>query len=176
MFHALNQVFAPAMVERVVLVLNHVLRSEPIATERLRGQTGRCIRLHLQEWPKLLPDLPLLVFRITPAGLLEWCGDAIAPEADLEVRIDASNPARLVARAFGGDMPAIDVQGDAALATDVNWLLESVRWDVEADLARLIDPRLAHEVARFGSILARGLRASFRAGAGLAARVRPEAS
>lgn len=175
MFQALSQVLAPAAVERAVLVLNHMLAAEAAATERLRRHAGRCIRLQLRDWPQALPPLPPLAFAVTPAGLLEWpASGAAAP--DLDVSLDASNPAKLAARMLTGERPVIDIQGDAALATDMHWLLENVRWDVEGDLARFVDPRLAHDIARVGSWLAGGLRSALRAGANLAARVRPPGS
>jgi len=50
------------------------------------------------------------------------------------------------------------VSGDAALAGDVHWLIENLRWDIEDDLSRLIDPALAHQVVRWGSWWISGLR------------------
>ena len=56
---------------------------------------------------------------------------------DLAVQVDASNPALLLARMVGGEAPAVQIDGDAQLAGDVNWLLLNLRWDVAADLERL---------------------------------------
>ncbi|MBQ1766389.1 MAG: hypothetical protein IIZ92_26300, partial [Aquincola sp.] len=92
--------------------------------------------------------------------------------ADLTVRIDASRPLWLLGQLSRGARVPMEVQGDAALATDVNWLVDNVRWDVEADLARVIDPRLAHEVANVGRGLVRGLRMAIGALADGAARWR----
>ena len=36
MLHSLNALLAPALAERLTLLLNHVLSSEAVATERLR--------------------------------------------------------------------------------------------------------------------------------------------
>lgn len=173
MLHALNALLAPAMMERLTLVINHVLGSETAATERLKPHRGRSIRLHLDQWPALLPAPPAFAFRITPAGLLEWAGIDAPPDADLQVRMDASNPALLVAKALAGETPTLAVQGDAALATDVNWLIDNLRWDVEADLEKFFGARIAHEVARLGSALARGLRVTLQRGGELASRLRP---
>ena len=43
---------------------------------------------------------PAAAFRVTPAGLLEWCGDddSAATPAELQLRIAAANPALLMAR------------------------------------------------------------------------------
>ena len=112
MLHSLNAMLAPALMERLVLVINHVLGSEPVATQRLQPHAQRVIRLQMQSWPALLPAPPALAFRVTPAGMLEWCGDAeTSAEADLVVRVDASNPLLLMARAMAGNKPAVAIDG-----------------------------------------------------------------
>jgi ubiquinone biosynthesis protein UbiJ len=170
MLHALQSLLAPAAMRRTTLVLNHVLSSEPVATERLRPHAGRRIELQPQAWPALLPPLPRLAFAVTPAGLLDWDAEGSGLPADLTVRFDASNPAGLAARALSGQTPAVEVDGDAQLAADVNWLLQNLRWDVEADLERVIGPAAAHQLASLGSSLARALRAAAQGAAGFAAR------
>jgi ubiquinone biosynthesis protein UbiJ len=173
MLQALHQLLAPAAMQRTTLVLNHVLAAEPAATERLRAQAGRRIELQPQAWPSLLPALPRLAFLVTPAGLLDWDADGTGQVADLTVRFDASNPALLAARALTGETPAVEIDGDAQLAADVNWLLQNLRWDVEADLERVLGPAAAHQVFRLGSGLARAVQAAAKAAqaaAGLAAR------
>jgi ubiquinone biosynthesis accessory factor UbiJ len=164
MFQALQALLAPALMERLVLVVNHVLSGEPAATERLAPHAGRVLRLELEGWPRLLPAPPRLVFRITPAALIEWAGADEAPvDADLVVRSDASNPAAMALRALAGETPALAIDGDAQFAADIDWLTRNLRWDVAADLERVFGPVVAHEVARLGSLLARGLRAAVQA-------------
>jgi len=163
MLQSLQALFVPAAIERLVLVVNHVLASEPVAMARLVPHQGRLIALELQQWPAWLPAPPLLKLRVTPAGLLEWCGldDAVAP--DLSVQLNAANPAALFARSLAGEPPPLQVSGHAALATDIQWLVDNLRWDVEADLERVFGPVVAHQVARLGSSLAAGLRGLTRA-------------
>ena len=179
MLHSLNALLAPAMAERATLVLNHVLSAEPVASERLRAHVGRRVQLMLEGWPSLLPSPPTLVWCITPAGLLEWTGAhaAVAEPADLVLRVDASNPALLVARRLMGDPPAVQIDGDAQLAADVNWLVQNLRWDLAGDLERLVGPLVAHALQRFGSAFAAGLRRAQQMAAagtdGLRDRLRP---
>ncbi len=174
MLHSLNTMLAPALMERLVLVINHVLAAEPTATERLRAHDQRVISLRMQGWPALLPAPPNLAFRVTPAGMLEWCGGTDSSgEADLQVRVDAANPLLLMARAMAGDKPAVTIDGDAQLAGDVNWLLENLRWDVAADLDRLFGPSVAYPMHRLGSALARGLRTALQGATGFTQRSRP---
>ena len=172
MLHSLQALVAPAFAERLTLVINHVLNAEPAATARLRPHAGRTLALSLNGWPALLPPPPALAWRITPAGLLEWCGLDGVTAPDLAVSLDASNPALLVARALGGTAPAVQIDGDAQLAGDVNWLLHNARWDVAADLEKLFGPALAQQLHRLGSMLAAGLRTAQQAAQGLGERFR----
>lgn len=170
MFHALTASLGAALAERITLLLNHVLASESVATERLRPHRGRNIRLQLDAWPALLPALPALAFRITPAGLLEWCGAEPPATPDLTLRLDASNPALQLAQWASGERPAVAVQGDAQFAADLSWLMDNLRWDVQDDLARLVGQAPAHEIARLGRALAGGLREAVRVLSSLASR------
>ena len=170
MFHALTSSLQAALAERLTLLLNHVLAAEPVAIERLRAHSGRSLQLQLDGWPALLPALPELAFRVTPAGLLEWCGLEPLPSFDLVLRLDASNPALALAQWAAGERPRVDVQGDAAFAADLSWLMDNLRWDVQDDLARLVGEAPAHEIARVGRLLAGGLREAVRVLSSWAAR------
>jgi len=162
MLQNLQGLLVPAVVERLVLVINHVLSSEPVAMQRLVPHNGSVIALELMHWPRLLPAPPLLRFRVTPPGLIEWCGLDTAEPATLTVQVDAGNPALLFARSLAGETPPVTIAGNATLATDIQWLLDNVRWDVEADLERFFGPVVARQLARLGSSLAAGLRSLMR--------------
>jgi ubiquinone biosynthesis accessory factor UbiJ len=172
MLHALQTLAATAVMDRATLLVNHVLASEPVAQARLREHAGSCLKLQFEGWPTLLPPLPGTAFRVTAAGLVEWCGNEPPAEADLRVSIDASNPALLMARSLVGERPSIEVAGDAAFATDVNWLFDNLRWDVEDDLAGIVGAGPAREIARLGRAVAAALRESARTLGGLAGRAR----
>jgi ubiquinone biosynthesis protein UbiJ len=157
MIQTLNALLAPALMERLTLVVNHVLSSEPQAMARLLPHRGRLLRLELQGWPALLPPPPVLAFRVTPAGLVEWCpGDDLTPE--LRVKVNAANPAALALDVVAGRQPPVDIEGDAQLATDVDWLLKNLRWDVAADPTR----RAASGCARRWSAWGRSSSSSAR--------------
>jgi ubiquinone biosynthesis accessory factor UbiJ len=170
MFHSLNAQLGHAAIERLTLLVNHVLGSEPVAVKRLQAHAGRSISLRFEGWPALLPPLPATAFRVTPAGLVEWCGSEGPAEPDLHVSIDASNPALAVAQALAGTRPKVEVAGDAAFATDLNWLFDNLRWDVQDDLARIVGQAPAREIARIGSGIAAGMREAVKAMSGLVAR------
>lgn len=170
MFHALASSFGTSLAERLTLLANHVLAAEPLATHKLAAHSGRSLRLQFEGWPAPLPPLPDLVFRVTPAGLLEWCGSDAPAVVDLHLRLASSNPALMLARLASGEPPQVEVQGDAQFAADLSWLMENLRWDVQDDLERLIGRAPAHEVTRIGRGLASGLRQAVRALSGRAAR------
>jgi ubiquinone biosynthesis protein UbiJ len=169
MIHDLMPSFlTSAAVERATLAVNHVLGGEAAATQRLRSHAGRTIECALVGWPALLSPAPLLAFQITPAGLLEWIGaQPSGAAADLRLQIDASNPAGLIVGAMAGVRPSLDVQGDAALASDVAWLIDNVRWDVEDDLARLFGEGLARRLVAVGRPVGHAARAALRTFSGV---------
>jgi len=172
MLNALASLVAPATMQRVTLLLNHVLRAEPAAMQRLAAHRGRTLQVEVSGWPTLLPPPPRLAFAVTAAGLLEWLADDASPP-ELSLRVDASNPAGLAAGFVLGDPPTVEIVGDAAFAADVSWVIDHVRWDIEADLERALGPRVAHELARGGAALAGALREALRRGAEAVARLRP---
>jgi len=158
MFEAMKTLAERSVMERVVLLLNHVISAEPQAMERLRTHAARTLRIELEGWPTLLPAPAPIAFRITPPGLVEWIESPGEATADLRVAIDAANPALAFAKFIVGERPQLRVEGDAAFATDVNWLIENLRWDVEDDLARLVGDAPAREIARFGNAVAQAIR------------------
>jgi len=170
MFHSLSSLFGSAAIERLTLFVNHLLAAEPVATDRLRAHAGRCMQLHFDGWPTLLPPLPTTAFRVTPAGLIEWCGADLPPDPDLRVRIDASNPALAMAQALAGTRPKVGIAGDAAFATDLNWLFDNLRWDVQDDLAGVVGAAPAREITRIAGGIAAGLREAAATLSGLVTR------
>lgn len=154
MLHEFTKLFAPAVQDRLCNLLNHVIAREGHALERLKPHAGRSIVVHLGGWPGLLPAAPDLVLQITPAGLCERL-DA-APDDALRIELDASNPAGLALGMLSGERPRVSVQGDAALAGEIDWLLQNLRWDVEDDLARIVGPAPARLLTQWGQAIMQG--------------------
>jgi len=159
-----------AAMERITLLLNHVIAAEAVATEKLRAHSGRSISLQWTGWPGLLPPPPVVAFLVTPAGLLEWCGEQAPEQPDLKLSIDASNPLRLMGQWLSGERPQVGIEGDSALAADVSWLIANLRWDIEDDVARIIGQAPAHELSRAAGAIGAGLREAVRTLQGLMAR------
>lgn len=170
MFEAIKALAERSVLERLVLLLNHVISAEPQAMERLRGHAAQTLRFEFEGWPSLLPAPSPIAFVVTPPGLVEWIeapGDA---PPDLRVAVEASNPALAFAKFIIGERPALRVEGDAAFATDLNWLIENLRWDVQDDLARVVGDTPAREIARFGGALAKAIREAAKTVDGFARR------
>jgi ubiquinone biosynthesis protein UbiJ len=144
-----QDLWLPAVRNRMVLFANHVLTGCPPAVERLRAHSGRSVRVDVSGWPGLIPVPPPLTLRVTPAGLfeaVETADGAVTP--DLNVRIDASEPGKAAGNVFKGGLPPMAIDGDGALAADVNWIAQNVRWDPAADAERFFGPTVAEGVSR----------------------------
>jgi len=170
MFEAMKTLAERSVMERVVLLLNHVISAEPQAMERLRSHASRTVRFELEGWPPLLPAPAPIAFRVTPPGLVEWIEEPGELTPDLRVAIDAANPALAFAKFVVGERPQLRVEGDAGFATDLNWLIENLRWDVQDDLARLVGDAPARELSRFGGALAKAIREAAKTLDGFARR------
>ena len=156
MLNAFTSSLGSAAMERITLLLNHVIAAETVATERLKPHAGRQVQLVWTGWPSLLPSPPVVAFGVTPAGLLEWVGQQPPAAPDLRVSIDASNPAKLAALWVSGERPSVNIEGDSAFAADVSWLIDNLRWDIEDDLARIVGQGPAHQITRAASTVSAG--------------------
>jgi ubiquinone biosynthesis protein UbiJ len=164
----LNDLLLPAVRARCVLLANHVLHASPAATARLKPHAGRSLRIEVVGWRGPLPVPPPLSLRITPAGLLDVLPAALADAAvDLHVRLDGSKPLHTAGRLLAGDMPSVAIEGDAAFAGDVNWVLANVRWDLVADLDRVFGPVIAQGLGTVGARLSAAAQGVARGAAGL---------
>jgi ubiquinone biosynthesis protein UbiJ len=168
-FPSLSPLLMPALQDRLVLLINHVVSREPVAARRLQPLAGRSLVVQLARWPALLPAAPDLILGVTPAGLFERLDVAAAGTGGLRIEIDASNPAKLALGALSGEAPTVSVQGDAAFAGEMQWLMDNLRWDIEDDLAGIVGPLPARQLAQFGRALRRSL-------SGMAERFAPKMS
>lgn len=135
---------------RLVLFLNHVLQQEPVATERLKRQAGKPLKLQWGEFHLTLAP--------TRAGLLERCDPQVATP-ELTVTLTQNSPVDIAQRVLAGDKPAVDIQGDVQLAAEIAWLTDNVRWDVEEDLSRVLGDAPAHALVGFARRAAEGVKA-----------------
>jgi ubiquinone biosynthesis protein UbiJ len=138
--------------------LNHVLRSAPLAMERLARHAGRTAAFHVGPMT--------LAFTIQTTGEVT----AAVPGAarDLEVRMSPFLLPRLAAHEEAA-YREIEMQGDMELAQEISFLARHLTWDFEEDLSKAIGDIAAHRVAEAGRGLARWARqAGVRAAQGAA--------
>lgn len=144
------------MQQRAVLhvtqAINHLIRQEPQAEERMRAHIGKHLALHVAGRSAVL--------QISPAG-----GFAPGPTQEVaqpsELRLDIDVSAVLAAQWRGQalGLTGVRITGDAEFAQAVSWLLGHLRWDAEDDLAQLLGDLAAHRLVRAGrGMLAQGRR------------------
>ena len=116
--------------------LNHVLRSTPVAMERLRKFAGRTVAFE--------------VGPLAPAFTIQTTGEVTAAVAgaarDLQVRISPFLLPRLAAREEAA-LREVEMHGDAELAQEIAFLARHLRWDAEEDLAGVVGDIAAHRIA-----------------------------
>lgn len=145
--------------QRLVLLLNHILMQQPSAMQRLARQNGRVI--HIQAGHQRTGDVgatppwTALTLSITAAGLFNLAPAHARP--DLHLHITDTHPARLAQAALRGEKPPLHIMGDVRMATELQWLIDNVRWDVERDLVRLLGEGPAKAVAALALTIAHGL-------------------
>jgi ubiquinone biosynthesis protein UbiJ len=125
---------APVMVLETpfAAALNRLLQAEPWARERLAPFAGQAVRFRA-------PPLPELVFEILAGGRL--APSTATPTLTITLGADAL-PA--LARGEEHFMRAVQIDGNAKLATEVLHLARHLRWDVEEDLSSLVGDAAAH--------------------------------
>src|SRR3954452_6218286 len=170
MLEAMKALAERSVMERLVLLVNHVIAAEPVALDRLRPHAARTMQIELAGWPALLPAVGPFAFRVSPGGLGEWLAEASSLPPDFRVAVDAANPALALTRVVAGERPAITVSGDAAFASDIDWLIDNLRWDLQDDLARFVGGGPARQLAKAGGWFAGALREGAKARRALAAR------
>lgn len=115
--------------------LNHVLRSAPLAMERLRKHAGRTAAFH--------------VGPVTLAFTIQTTGEVAAaiPGAarDLDARLSPFLLLRLAAHEEAA-FREIEMQGDMELGQDISFLARNLTWDVEDDLSRVVGDIAAHRI------------------------------
>ncbi len=107
---------------------------------------------------------------VTPAGLFDGDDEPGEAEPDLPLRLPMPAPPQLLAVLSGGPLPEVHIDGAAAVAADMHWLADNLRWDIEADLAQAVGPTPARLAMSAGRAARDALRRSFAPGPDRSAR------
>lgn len=122
-------------------VLNRLLRAQPWARGRLEPFAGETVEVRAG-------PLPALRLRIASGGTVE----AADGEATLRMTIKPDFVTAL-ARGEQQALRAVDVEGNARLASEIVVLARHLRWEVEEDLSRVLGDVAAHRLASTGRAL-----------------------
>ena len=155
--------------QRILLLLNHVLMQEPDAMRRLAPSKGKTLRLR---WGRFNMGLS-----VTAAGLFDRfetsggspVADGPAPDGlakapldtatvDLSITLMQESPWELARHALRGERPPLRIEGDARFASDINWLVDHVRWDIEEDLSKIVGDAPARALAAAARRVLQALR------------------
>ena len=115
--------------------INHVLKSAPLALERLRKHAGRTAAFHVGPMT--------LAFTVQTTG--EVTSAVSGAARDLEVRISPFLLPRLALHDEAA-YREIEMQGDMELGQEISFIARNLTWDVEEDLSRVIGDIPAHRV------------------------------
>ena len=107
---------------------------------------------------------------ITSAGLFDGEEEPPTDTADLTLRMSMPTPPQLLAALTGGPLPEVHIEGAAAVAADMQWLADNLRWDIESDLAQVVGATPARLAMSVGRATRQALRRSFGAGPDINAR------
>jgi ubiquinone biosynthesis protein UbiJ len=143
--------------------LNHVLRQQAWARDRLRAHAGRTVRM--------VVDSPLgrmsADARIATDGTLEATA-AEAPSVTLALTPSVNaifDALRGGPRALGGHLK---VEGEVMVAAAVGEIAQHLRWEIEEDLSRVMGDALAHRAGEAARDLStRSAQVSERLSSGL---------
>lgn len=134
-------------VDRLLLpALNHVLRAEEWARERLRTHAGAHLRVVAGTF-----GVDLLV---DGQGLL--AAAVTAAEPDVTLRLPGDFPVKLLVDR-DNLFASVRLEGSVEIAETLGFVFRNLSWDVEADLAKLVGDIAAHRIVRGGRTLARAL-------------------
>lgn len=137
--------FTPA----VSISINHLLRSNSWAQERLKPFAGKTARF----------ECPPFMLALTVMQNGEVAATVAPTAADVTIAMSPGLMLRVLAR----DETAwtdIKISGDTGFATAINHVWRNLRWDAEEDLSRVFGDITAHRMAQSGRTLERWGRQS----------------
>ncbi|MCA3178976.1 MAG: hypothetical protein O9345_10885 [Burkholderiaceae bacterium] len=138
------------LAQTALSALNHVLRQQSWARDRLRAHAGRSVRVVVES-----PLGPVSAgARIAEDGTLEIAA-VDAPTVTLTLTPSVDALFGLLRDGPRGLTGALKVDGDVMVAAAVGEVAQHLRWDVEEDLSRVFGDRVAH---RMGETVRDGVR------------------
>lgn len=117
----------PSLMRPAAAVINHLLTQEPWAQARLAAHRGKtaCIDVGGVK----------LMLTVCSDGLVEQAADGTAPAVTIHLR-PADFPLLLADRQRA--VSYVRIEGDADFANTMSQLSQTLRWDAEEDIGRLV--------------------------------------
>lgn len=143
----------------VLRALNHLLKQQSWASDRLRVHAGRCVRIGIDSSFPLAALAPSLMSRIDDDGLLQQVSSGTA---DVSLWLKPSVQALFAGLRDGpkGLASHLRVDGDVLLAGVLGQLAQNLRWDVEEDLSQVVGDVAAHRAVNAAQSMRARARAS----------------
>jgi ubiquinone biosynthesis accessory factor UbiJ len=125
--------------------LNHLLRQQAWARDKLRAHAGRTVRMVIAS--------PL--GEVSSDAVIAIDGTLLEPDAErpgehpgvtLTLRPSVDAVFGLLREGPRGLSPHLKVDGDVMLAAAVGEVAQHIRWEFEEDLSRVVGDRVAHRV------------------------------
>jgi ubiquinone biosynthesis protein UbiJ len=127
--------FAAWFAAPAVAAINHLLDGASWARDQLKPNAGKIVRFDAVPFT--------LCLAILESGKVAYASAASAP--DVHVTFTPGVALRLLAT--DADVwQKIDVKGDTALAREILYVAQNLRWDVEEDLSRVVGDIAAHRM------------------------------
>ena len=118
-----------------IAFVNHVLRGQSWALERLKPYAGKSAQ-----------------FKVPPFSfvfVIQENGEFAPAPAGIEVDVTLSFSPGILLRILASDsaaMSEVAMSGDTALAGEIGYIAKNIRWDVEEDLSRIFGDIVAHRM------------------------------
>lgn len=136
----------PALVSGALRLVNHVVKGEPWALERLRVHRGAVLCIQARQYSASVV--------IDSEGLFQAAGTQ-THDPDVTVTL----PEDLITRLIGDRasvLAALHIAGSADIAESLAFVFRNLRWDIESDLAMFLGDIAAHRVGRIARMLGNG--------------------
>ena len=131
------------LAQTALSAVNHVLHQQPAARARLRIHAGRCIRIVFDSpFGSVYSDALIAADGLLLVTTEGSCAAVlmVSPSIDALFGVMRAGP--------NGLGPHIRVEGDVMLAAAVGQVAQSLRWDFEEDLSRVLGDGIAHRIGR----------------------------
>ncbi|TCV88102.1 ubiquinone biosynthesis accessory factor UbiJ [Sulfurirhabdus autotrophica] len=118
-----------------IAFVNHVLRGQSWALERLKPYAGKAAQFTVTPFS--------FVFVIQENG--EFASTSAETNADVSLSFSSGVLLRIIA-ADNAAMSEVAMSGDTALAGEIGYIAKNTRWDAEEDLSRIFGDIVAHRM------------------------------